>query len=507
MLLSEVTRIAGQGTAHLKEDGEILGLCYDSRQVRSGDLFFALKGGAADGHRFIAPALERGAIGVVLEDLACAPENGSWIQVDDARRAMALTAAAFYGNPTGQLLTVGVTGTNGKTTTTYLVEAVLDAADIPAAVFGTVAYRFKGKEFPSSHTTPESVELQRLLAEMLAEGARGVAMEVSSHSLQQHRVDGCCFDVAVFTNLTPEHLDYHGDMEEYYRAKARLFTTLLAQKDGAKAVINGDDPFGVRLAGDCPVPVLTFGMAEGCDVRAVDVAMGIDGIRGMLVTPAGSIPFSSPLVGRFNLANLLGAVATGIALAIPLERIAAGIAGARTVPGRLERVDNGCGLTILVDYAHTGDALENVLKTIREVTAGRLITVFGCGGDRDRTKRPVMGELAVRYSDLAVVTSDNPRTESPAAILDEVCSGITPTGARRFQSEEVAGGFSERGYVVLEQRREAIRLAVGSARPGDVILIAGKGHEDYQIVGTERHHFDDREEAAAACSLKREGAL
>jgi UDP-N-acetylmuramoyl-L-alanyl-D-glutamate--2,6-diaminopimelate ligase len=351
------------------------------------------------------------------------------------------------------------------------------------------------------------VDLQRLLATMLAEGARGVAMEVSSHSLQQHRVDGCRFDVAIFTNLTPEHLDYHGDMEEYYRAKALLFTSLLGEKEGARAVINGDDSFGARLAAECPVPVVTFGMSAGCDVTAADVAMGIDGIRGTLVTPAGSIPFNSTLVGRFNLANLLGAAAAGVALGIPLERIVAGLAGARRVPGRLERVDNGCGLTILVDYAHTGDALENVLRTIREVTAGRLITVFGCGGDRDRTKRPVMGELAVRYSDLAVVTSDNPRTESPEAILDEVCSGITPTGARRFQPAEVAGGFGERGYVVLEPRREAIRLAVRAARPGDVILIAGKGHEDYQIIGTERHHFDDREEAAMACSLKQEGAL
>jgi UDP-N-acetylmuramoyl-L-alanyl-D-glutamate--2,6-diaminopimelate ligase len=400
---------------------------------------------------------------------------------------------------------VAVTGTNGKTTTTYLVEAIMTAAGIPTGVMGTVAYRFGDRVIPAPHTTPESLELQQTLQAMVMDGARGVALEVSSHALDQHRIDGCLLDVAIFTNLTPEHLDYHGTMEEYYRAKARLFTELTPSmygKPGAQAVINLDDAYGARMAADSAATVITCGLSAGSMVTARELDFSVDGIRGVLSTPLGDAPFTSPLVGRFNLANLLGAVGAGVALGIPLDVICSGIEAAGRVPGRLERVENDCGLAVLVDYAHTGDALENVLKTIREVATGRLITVFGCGGDRDRSKRPVMGSLAVRYSDLAVVTSDNPRTEDPSRIIAEVCAGITPLDVRRYHQEDLAGGFREPGYLVLQDRREAIGTAIGAAAPGDVILIAGKGHEDYQIIGTTRHHFDDREEAAAACKTK-----
>jgi UDP-N-acetylmuramoyl-L-alanyl-D-glutamate--2,6-diaminopimelate ligase len=505
MLLSDVKRIVTPSSVKLVEDREILGLCYDSRQVVTGGLFFALKGTSSDGHQFIDTAVKAGAVAVVLEDESFAPAGAGWFKVEDARAAMALVAGEYYGNPTRLLKTVGVTGTNGKTTTTYLVESIMESAGIPTAVIGTVAYRFAGRTIPAPHTTPESVELQKILREMADMGAQGVAMEVSSHALEQHRVDACLFDVGLFTNLTREHLDYHGDMEGYFAAKARLFSELLDPVRGKKncrAVINIDDPYGERMADAAVCPVIRFGMGNNADVRAEGVVFSADGITGTLVTPQGNAAFTSALVGRFNLANILGAVASGMALDIPLAKVVAGIESAKKVPGRLERVDNELGVTILVDYAHTGDALDNVLRTIREVATGRLITVFGCGGDRDPGKRPVMGALAARFSDLTIVTSDNPRTEDPRAIIEQIVGGIRPLGVKELSSTEVATGFSEKGYTVIESRAEAIRTAINAVAKGDIILIAGKGHEDYQIIGTQKHHFDDREEASRACATR-----
>jgi len=496
-LLTVVTPLAVHGETSL----DIRGICYDSRQVKPGDLFCALRGEASDGHRFIGAAVAGGAAAVLLEDEKEAPAGVTWIRAEDARLAMSQLAAAFYGNPGDAAVLVGITGTNGKTTTSYLIEGMLEEAGIPSSVLGTVSYRFREWAVAAPHTTPESAELQRILREVVDRGARGVVMEVSSHALDQRRADGCRFDVGVFTNLTRDHLDYHRDMETYLSSKERLFARLLAPdavKPLRRAVVNCDDPHGARIATVSACPVLTYGLSEGADVTVRDTLFTVDGITGTLVTPGGEVKIASSMVGKFNLYNILAATGVGVALGLPLAAIARGIAGHRRVPGRLERVDNDRGVSLLVDYAHTGDALENVLTTLREIATRRIVTVFGCGGDRDRGKRPVMGEVAGRLSDLAIVTSDNPRTEEPAAIMAEIRAGILPLGLREYRPADLAGGFGEKGFVMVESRREAIRLAVRLAGLGDIVLLAGKGHEDYQIVGREKFHFDDREEAAAA---------
>jgi UDP-N-acetylmuramoyl-L-alanyl-D-glutamate--2,6-diaminopimelate ligase len=504
-LLKAIEPLAVSGTDGTK----ITSLHYDSRSVRPGGLFFALKGETVDGHRYIGAACAGGAVAVVAEDVTSVPEGATWVKVADSRLAMSLMAAAFYGNPTAAVPLVGITGTNGKTTTTYIIEGILEAAGMPPAVLGTVNYRFRERVIPAPHTTPESVDLQRTLRELVDGGARGVVMEVSSHALDQRRVDGCQFDVGIFTNLTRDHLDYHRDMESYLASKLRLFTDLLrpaGDKPLRRGVVNLDDPYGRTFALRATCQVITCGLGTGAEVTARDVRFDVDGISGILVTPKGEEAFRSTLVGRFNLANILCAAAAGIALDLPLAAIRSGIESHRKVPGRLERVDNDRGIAILVDYAHTGDALDNVLRTLKELATGRLITLFGCGGDRDRGKRPIMGEVAVRYSDLAIVTSDNPRSEEPPAIMAEIRQGILPLGVREYRAEDLAAEAGrdiparyDKGFVMVENRREAIRLAVALAGTGDIVLLAGKGHEDYQIIGATRHHFDDREEAAAAC--------
>ena len=491
--------------ARLSGDGgiEIEGLYYDSRQVQPGGLFFALKGVKSDGERFLAAAVAAGAAAVVTEH-PCEFPGVSVLQVENPRLAMSLMAALFYGEPTAGLPTVGITGTNGKTTTSYLIEGILEQAGLPAAVLGTISYRLGEVERPAPNTTPESVDLQRTLAELAGLGARSVVMEVSSHSLEQHRPDGCLFDVAVFSNLTRDHLDYHLDMESYFASKLRLFTDLLAPTAGKplrRAVVNLDDPYGQRIAAAATAPVLGYALAGEAEITVLDVDFSVHGIRCRLRTPRGEISLVSELLGRFNLYNILAAVGAGLALGLPDAAIKAGIEGHRKVPGRLERVENDKGITVLVDYAHTGDALENVLATVSELKTGRIITLFGCGGDRDRGKRPVMGEIAARYSDLAIITSDNPRTEDPKAILSEVQSGLAGLGLREYGADELQRGVAEKGFATIESRRDAIRAAIRAAEPGDIVLLAGKGHEDYQIIGQEKFHFDDREEAAAALAL------
>ena len=507
MKLSRLTAALDPPPCHAV-DPEITGLVYDSRRVSPGVVFFALPGAVADGHRFIGQAVAGGAAAVVLENPAFAPEGVTWLQVADARLALARMASTFYGDPTAGIPVVGITGTNGKTTTTYLVEAMLAAAGVPAAVLGTVSYRLGSYELPAPHTTPESADLQRILRELVDRGAQGVVMEVSSHALEQRRADGCRFDVGVFTNLTPEHLDYHRDMTSYLASKRRLFSDLLipgAGKPRRRAVINSDDPAGADLASAAACPVITYGVEAPAAVTVRNPHCSVAGISGVLQTPSGEVPFRSEMLGRFNLYNILAAAGAGVALGLPLDAIRAGIERHRPVPGRMERVPNDRGVTLIVDYAHTGDALENVLQTVSALDARRIITVFGCGGDRDRSKRPVMAGIAGRYSDLTLITSDNPRTEDPAEIIREVRAGILPLGLREYRADDLAvvsrrddSAACEKGFTTVAGRRDAIRLAVRISRPGDIVLLAGKGHEDYQIIGTTKHHFDDREEAAAA---------
>ena len=485
----------------LETDPDITDLAYDSRRVSPGALFIALRGSAADGHRFIGQAVQAGAAAVLLEDPAFAPTGVTWIRVDDARLVLARMASAFYDNPTAYIPVVGVTGTNGKTTTTYLIEAMLAAAGLPAAVLGTISYRFGDIELPAPNTTPESADLQRTLREFVDLGAKGIVMEVSSHALEQRRADGCRFDVGVFSNLTQDHLDYHHDMAAYLASKRRLFSDLLTpdtEKPLRYAVINSDDPAGADLTASSACPVITYGIDTPSEVTVNNPTCSVDGISGVLVTPVGEFPFRSEMLGRFNLYNLLSAVGAGIGLGLPLDAIRVGIEHHRPVPGRMERVPNDFGVTLLVDYAHTGDALENVLRTVSALGGKRIITLFGCGGDRDRSKRPVMAEVAGRYSDLTIITSDNPRTEEPSAIIREARVGILPLGLREYRFDDLVSSDDAKGFTTLENRREAIKLAVRISRPGDIVLLAGKGHEDYQIIGTTKYHFDDREEAVAA---------
>ncbi len=483
---------------------EITGLHYDSRKVTRGGLFFALRGVASDGYNYIDAALKAGASAVVV-DGDRTPAGTTWVRVKDARQAMSLMAAAFYGFPTAQVPVIGITGTNGKTTTTYLLESILEKGGFPAAVLGTVNYRFRDYAIPAPNTTPESVDLQQTLRALLDHGAKSVVMEVSSHALQQCRVDGCSFDVGIFTNLTRDHLDYHLDMESYLQSKMRLFSQLLipdSNKGKRSAVVNCDDAYGHRIMAEAACPVMTYGLAGNANIRAEEVEFSVNGISCMLVTPKGTIKLNSKLFGRFNLYNIMAAVGAGIALDLPLVAISEGLESHGQVPGRLERVENDLGLTILVDYAHTGDALENVLRTLTELKKGRIITVFGCGGDRDRGKRPIMGEIAGRYSDLSIITSDNPRSEEPAAIIDEIRKGIAGQGIREYGPEALSE-ISGKGFTAIESRQEAISSAAAVAKTDDIILIAGKGHEDYQIIGSSRMHFDDREVAAQACRVIR----
>ncbi|MBT0663805.1 UDP-N-acetylmuramoyl-L-alanyl-D-glutamate--2,6-diaminopimelate ligase [Geobacter pelophilus] len=505
MKLSDLIKAVSPSLAKGVSDQEIQGLYYDSRIVQPGGLFFALKGTVADGHRFIGLAIERGAAAVVVEDRSSVPTGFPFIQVENSRLAMALMASAFYRFPTRDVPLVGITGTNGKTTTSYLIEGIMAANGVKAAVLGTVSYRLGEMVLPASHTTPESTELQSIMRTMIDGGATGVVMEVSSHSLDQRRVDGCQFDVGVFTNLTRDHLDFHGSMESYLSAKLRLFKELLqptSVKPTRRAVVNLDDEYGAAVARESVCPVITYSISTTGDVHAVEIKSSLEGISGKLVTPAGTIAFSSGLVGQFNLYNILSAVATGYALGFPLATISAGIANHKKVPGRLERVENDLGIGVFVDYAHTGDALENVLQTLSELKTNRILTVFGCGGDRDKGKRPIMGEIAGRLSDLAVITSDNPRTEKPEEIIAQVRAGAAALGIREYDRATLGEGLRDKGFIVVPDRRDAIGLTISLAEPGDIVLLAGKGHEDYQIIGTTKHHFDDREEAAAALSLR-----
>jgi UDP-N-acetylmuramoyl-L-alanyl-D-glutamate--2,6-diaminopimelate ligase len=469
-------------------DPEVTGVTHDSRRAGPGDLYVALPGQRVDGWDFAAAAVAAGAVAV-----AGAPRGGReelpvpWVELPSplaARGALAALAARLHGHPDREMVLAGVTGTNGKTTVALLIAALLDAAGLPAGFLGTLGYQFGEHRFAGGHTTPESADLYRTLRQMRDAGAAAAAMEVSSHALAMQRVAGAAFDVAVFTNLTRDHLDYHRDMEDYFAAKRQLFSQL---KPGARPVVNLDDPYGRRLADELP-GALTFGAGDAAgnrgDVRVEAASLTVGGISARLATPRGLLAIESPLLGRYNLSNLLAAVAAAEALELPHEAIARGIAGRRPVPGRMEPVERGQPFAVFVDYAHTDAALTAALTSVREVASGTVAVVFGCGGERDAGKRALMGRTAGELADLPIVTSDNPRGEDPLAIIAAVEEGVKASGNARYR--------------LVPDRREAIRTALDAAGPGWVVLVAGKGHEQDQIAGGRRVHFSDVEEIGRA---------
>ncbi|MBZ0168413.1 UDP-N-acetylmuramoylalanyl-D-glutamate 2, 6-diaminopimelate ligase (UDP-N-acetylmuramyl-tripeptide synthetase) [Candidatus Methylomirabilis lanthanidiphila] len=467
-------------------DVEVHEIRYDSRQVRPGDLFVCISGFRRDGHDFIQAAWAAGAAAVLIErnDLPEAwLQGGAVVKVANARQGLAAAACRFYGHPSRRLTMVGVTGTNGKTTTTHLVESVLRRAGHQVGLIGTIGYRCNGVEIEAARTTPESYDLQALLQRMALQHADSVVMEVSSHALALHRVDGCEFDVAVFTNLTQDHLDFHSTMEAYRNAKLSLFEELGVGSTKTRekaAVVNLDDPAADCFLRATKVRHLTYSVERPADLSATDIDMGPDGVRCRLQTPWGATTIRSPLLGRYNLSNILAAAATGLHLGADLSMVADGIAALRHVSGRCERIEAGQEFNVMVDYAHTPDALRRVLRMARQCCPGRLIVLFGCGGERDRGKRPIMGEAALELADFTVITSDNPRGEDPHQIIEEV-----EAGAKKVWGQG-------KGYVTILDRGMAIREALSLAGRGDMVVIAGKGHETYQILRDRTISFDDR---------------
>jgi UDP-N-acetylmuramoyl-L-alanyl-D-glutamate--2,6-diaminopimelate ligase len=480
-------------------DVEITRVAHDSREIVPGTLFVAIHGEKLDGNRFVFDAIEKGAVAIASELPRPAhpphgeveaywrefvpprdvPKNVVWAQVKSARQTLALASANFYGRPAQALKLVGVTGTNGKTTTAFLIDSILRVADPNAGLFGTILYRTPRETKTAKNTTPESLELQHFLADVRDGGGRHAALEVSSHALAMERVWGCAFAVAVFTNLTRDHLDFHKTMEEYFAAKRRLFAGTGAGAPGI-AVINSDDAYGKELLGLAGRSI-TYGLQNGADVVAKKFDLSFSGVEFAAQTPVGKIEVQSPLVGKINVYNILAAIGAAVGLGIEPEAIGQGIRNLRAVPGRFERVDAGQPFLVVVDYAHTDDALRNLIQTARDlVKDGRIITLFGCGGDRDRTKRPLMGEAAGSLSELVVLTSDNPRTEDPLRIINDAVVGLQKARAK---------------YIVEPDRGRAVEMALSEAREGDIVLLAGKGHETYQVLKNQTIDFDDREVA------------
>ena len=483
-LLSGIDLVQLTPATNDPRDLRIRSLAYDSRRAEPACVFFALPGSKTDGNRFAGQAAGQGAVAVVSEMARPAglPDRVVWVQVPDARKALALAAANFYGRPAKDLELVGVTGTNGKTTTTFLIDSILEAAGRRTGLFGTVFYRTPGREEAAPHTTPESLDLIRRLADLRQEGGNSAVLEVSSHGLAMNRVWGLHFSAAVFTNFTRDHLDFHGTMGNYFAAKRRLF-----ENAGAGApengIVNIDDPFGRQLTG-LARRTLTYSLGRGADVFSADYRTSADGVELAAHTPIGTIVLRSRLVGRVQPANILAATATAIALGIDAQAIARGISRVENIPGRFERIEQGQPFLVAVDFAHTDDALDRLLQTARELKPhGRVLLLFGAGGDRDREKRPLMGEAAGRGADLVVVTSDNPRGEEPQAVVNDILPGLEKSGAR---------------YWVELDRARAIGKIVAEARPGDVVLLAGNGHETQQIFADRSTAFDDRRVAREA---------
>lgn len=482
------------GLAVLERCGSavINGVAYDSRRVKSGDLFVAIRGLRQDGHQFIPEAVSRGAVAVLVERPVEVPPGVAVARVADTRAVLGPVAASFYDYPAEKLLVVGVTGTNGKTTTTHLIKAILEEAGHTVGLIGTVRNLIGERELPAERTTPEASDLQELLARMVAGGATAAVLEVSSHAVVLHRIEGCSFDGGVFTNLTQDHLDFHGTFQAYLEAKANFLAGLGrggrfgGRKEQAVVALNADDPQTPsirRRIDEGKVRVVTYGRREGVDVQGVEVELGARGTAMRVLLPTGSLSLQMRMRGEFNVFNALAAAAVTWGLGVAPEAIQKGLTEVEGVPGRFEAVEEGQDFSVIVDYAHTPDGLEKILRAVRGVTSGRIIAVFGCGGDRDRTKRPVMGEIAGREADYVVVTSDNPRSEDPVVICREIEGGLQLTACP---------------YEVVLDRAQAIQRAVDLAQPGDAVVIAGKGHETYQIFRDRTVHFDDREEARRA---------
>lgn len=502
----KLSRLAEQ--LNLKANGEgdpeLVGITEDSREVQPGWLFVAVPGQKFDGRDFIEAALRAGAVAVMIPgaDLPLpvprlkAPEK-------ELRSNMAAAASIIHGRPSDRIALIGLTGTNGKTTTADLMEAVLKLAGLEPGVMGTINYRWPGSVRPAPNTTPEGPVLSACLADMINCGSRAAVLEVSSHALSLGRVAGLSFEAALFTNLSRDHLDFHRDMEDYYQSKKLLFTRYL-KDSGKRAVINIDDDHGRRLAGELGDSALTFGFSPEADIRGDELKLSREGLSLNVNYQGRRWLQTSPLLAEINACNLLGATALALALHIDEETVKRALAQATGAPGRLEKVGGNSDFLVLVDYAHSPDALAKVLKACRDLEPKRLLALFGCGGDRDRGKRPIMGRLAAEMADLCLITSDNPRTEEPWSILLEVEAGLADLGLVRYEEGELAADdWTQKAYLMIVDRRAAIREATRLMEPGDVLLIAGKGHEDYQIIGREKRRLDDREEALEA--LKRLG--
>lgn len=482
MRLKELLRtVEYKSPSSFSGDIDIKGIACDSKAVNKDYLFVAVPGTKIDGHRFAQEAVERGAVAIVMEKQVMLGDGVAKIYVKDSRRALARIANEFYGRPAEKLRCIGITGTNGKTTISYLMDSIVSAAGHKAGLIGTINYRIGERVIPATNTTPGPVELYNFMSRMLQNSIDHLVMEVSSHSLDQRRVEGIDFAAAIFTNLTGDHLDYHKTLEEYFSAKAKLFDGL---GSGSYAIINIDDEWGKKLSRRSKGKVMTYGTKAGADFLAGGIDLSLDGTKFAVNTPGGEIKIDTKLIGLHNVYNITAAVAAGSALGFLLKEIKRGVENVRVVPGRLESIDCGQPFKVFVDYAHTDDALYNVLSALRPLITERIIVVFGCGGDRDKTKRPRMGKVAGKLADLVIVTSDNPRSEDPRAITEEITARIR-TG----------------NYTVVVDRMQAIRQALSAAHDGDCVLIAGKGHETYQVLKDTTIAFDDREIARKILSL------
>jgi len=460
-------------------DFQVKGIDCNSNNILEGFVFVAIKGNNEDGHKFINEAICRGAKAVIfqspLQKLNHSAGRVNFIRVKDTRGALAKLASQFYGNPSKQIKTVGITGTNGKTTVSYLIEAILKEAGKNPAVIGTVNYRFKNKIIPSKNTTPGALELQSIFSQIRKEGLDYAIMEVSSHALSQDRTEGISFHSAIFTNLTQDHLDYHKTLQNYFKAKSKLFKNIRLR---AFAVINNDDAYGRKLKRLTGARVVTYGIENKSDISAQDIKLDISHTEFLLVSPREKVKFRTKLIGRHNIYNILAATSWALGNGLDFSTIKPAIENLHHVPGRLEEINTKRGFVVFVDYAHTEDALMKVIKSLRQITAGRIIVMFGCGGERDKTKRPKMGRVASELADYAIITSDNPRSEDPQDIIDDIISGI-----------------KRNNFFVVPERKEAIRKSLSLAKSGDIVLLAGKGHENYQIFRDKTIHFDDREVA------------
>jgi len=484
-----VLKISGEAS------GEISGVCFSAEACEKDSLFVAIRGLKNDGHDFIDEAISRGAKCIVHEKDRPFPQPVTALKVSDSRRALGILAKNYFGHPSAGLALIAVMGTNGKTTITFLLESILKEAGFHCGVLGTINYRYKDKTYSAPNTTPESYEMQKILRAMLDEGVTHVVAEVSSHAVDLKRVDDCDFDLGVFTNLTRDHLDYHLTMENYFQAKKRFFAEILPKSSKGhlhKMVVNADDPWGQRILREVSLPALAYGIESACAIKAVHYELSLSGIKTEINLAGDTVFIKSPLIGQFNLYNILAAMGAAFILQIPAEVIKKGIENVSRIPGRLEPVDAAAEFSVFVDYAHTDDALRRVLQNLAELKKKRIITVFGCGGNRDRGKRPLMAEAATRLSDLTIITSDNPRLEDPMDIIAEIETGIDRKKVKKTDPGRLRLNGDARLYTVIPERKKAIAASIQAAEHGDIVLIAGKGHEDYQILGNEKVPFDDR---------------